>query len=97
MCTGLPASLQAEVLDEDSTGPRMMVKEVLAEGSHFGDKSLIYNTPMQSSVIAMTHVDVFSISQKDFGRVLQDHPGSRAGIAELAEQQYGQAMAKLHD
>ena len=70
----------------------MNVTEVLSEGSNFGDKSLIYNTPMQSSVVAVTHVDVFSISQTDFESVLQDHPNSQDSISELAEQQYGQAM-----
>ena len=76
------------MLDEDGN-----VKEILNEGSNFGDKSLIYDTPMQSSVLAVTHVDVFSISQKDFENVLQDHPSSRDSIAELAEKQYGQTMA----
>ena len=86
------------MLDEDSAGPVVTVKEVLPEGSNFGDKSLIYNAPMQSSVVAATHVDVFSINQKDFESVLQDHPTSRDGIAELAEKLYGQKMAIIaHD
>lgn len=70
----------------------MVVKEELTEGGNYGDKSLIYNTPMESSVVAVTHVDVFSINQKDFESVLQDHPNTRASIAELAEQLYGQAI-----
>lgn len=75
----------------------MIVKEELPEGSNYGDKSLIYNTPVESSVVAVTHVDVFSINQKDFEQVLQDHPNTRASIAELAEQLYGQAIAMPHD
>ena len=70
---------QAEILEED-----LSVKEVLSEGSHFGTKSLVYNTPMQWSVVAVTHVDVFSVNQRDFERVLLDHPNSRDSIAELA-------------
>ena len=52
---------QAQILEED-----LSVKEVLSEGSHFGTKSLVYNTPMQWSAVAVTHVDVFSVSQRDF-------------------------------
>lgn len=84
--------MQAEVLDEDSN-----VMEELSEGENFGDKSLIYNTSMQSSVLAVTHVDVFSINQKDFESVLHDHPNSRDSIAELAEKQYGQTMVIIQD
>ena len=73
------------------------MKEVLSEGSHFGTKSLVYNTPMQWSVVAVTHVDVFSVSQRDFERVLLDHPNSRDSIAELAQQQYGQTMLIAQD
>ena len=58
---------------------------------------MVYNTPMQSSVVAVTHVDVFSISQKDFESVLYDHPNSRDSIAQLVEQLYGQAMVIAHD
>ena len=79
-------------MDDDS-----IVMEKLSEGSHFGDRSLIYNTPMQSSVVAVSHVDVFSITQKDFESVLQDHPNSRDSIGELAEKQYGQTMVTAHD
>jgi len=68
------------------------VKEVLTEGGVFGQKSLIYNSPMESSVIAVTHVDVFSISQKDFEGVLLDHPSVQSSIAELAEREYGVPM-----
>ena len=80
------------MLDEDSN-----VMEELSEGENFGDKSLIYNTSMQSSVLAVTHVDVFSINQKDFESVLHDHPNSRDSIAELAEKQYGQTMVIIQD
>ena len=84
--------MQAEVLDEDLT-----VTQVLEEGGYFGAKSLVYNSPMQSSVVAVTHVDVFSVSQKDFESVLLDHPNSRESIAQLAEQIYGQTMVIAHD
>ena len=70
----------------------MRIKEVLSEGSHFGTKSLVYNTPMQWSVVAVSHVDVFSVSQRDFESVLLDHPSSRDSIASLAQEQYGQTM-----
>ena len=84
-------------MDDDDAGPALAVSKVLSEGSNFGDKSLIYNTPMQSSVVAVTHVDVFSINQKDFESVLQDHPTSLASISELAEKQYGQPIVLSHD
>jgi CRP-like cAMP-binding protein len=73
------------------------VREVLSEGSHFGTKSLVYNTPMKWSVVAVTHVDVFSVSQRDFESVLCDHPNSRDSIASLAQEQYGQAMLIASD
>ena len=59
---------QVEVLDENDPN---MVAEVLEEGGYFGQKSLIYNTPMESSVRAVTHVDMFTLSQSDFEKVLQ--------------------------
>ena len=75
----------------------MTVIEELSEGSNFGDRSLIYNTPMQFSVVAVTHVDVFSINQADFESVLQDHPTAGDSIAELAEKHYGQTMVITRD
>ena len=83
---------QAEILEDD-----LSVREVLSEGSHFGTKSLVYNTPMQWSVVAVTHMDVFSVSQRDFESVLCDHPNSRDSIASLAQEQYGQAMLIASD
>ena len=83
---------QAEILEDD-----LSVREVLSEGSHFGTKSLVYNTPMQWSVVAVTNVDVFSISQRDFESVLCDHPDSRDIIATLAQEQYGQTMLIASD
>ena len=67
------------------------------EGGHFGDGSLVCNTPMQWSVVAVTHVDVFSVSRRDFEAVLQDHPSYRDSIAQLAQQHYGQTMTTAHD
>ena len=67
-------------------------KEVLTEGGYFGQKSLIYDTPMESSVRAVTHVDMFSLSQIDFEQVLQDHPTVRNMMSQVAEEQYGTPM-----
>lgn len=75
----------------DDTKP----KEVLTEGSYFGQRSLIYDTPMESSVRAVTHVDMFSLSQADFEQVLQDHPTVRNMISQVAEEQYGTPMDLL--
>ena len=78
---------QVEVADID--GP---VTDVLTEGSYFGQKSLVYNNPMESSYRAVTHVDMFMLSQSDFEKVLQDHPPTKTMISQVAEEEYGTPM-----
>lgn len=65
------------------------VSEVLTEGSSFGLKCLLYNSPMESSARAVNHVDMFTFSHADFERVLKDHPSVANVIAELATEEYG--------
>ena len=77
---------QVEVTDGDDTNE---VKEILKEGSCFGQKSLLYNTPMDSSARAVTHVDMFTFSQADFEHVLKDHATMAALISDIAEREYG--------
>ena len=77
--------MQVEVLDDESG----TVSEVLTKGSSFGLKSLIYNSPMESSAIAISHVDAFTFSQADFQRVLKHHPSVADSIAELAAKEFG--------
>ena len=72
------------MLDDESG----QVSEVLTEGSSFGLKSLLYNSPMESTACAVSHVDMFTFSQVDFERVLKDHPSVADGIAELATKQF---------
>ena len=77
--------LQIEVLDDESG----TVIEVLTEGSSFGLKSLLYNSPMENSACAVSHVDMFTFSQADFQHVLNDHPSVADSIAELAAKEFG--------
>ena len=69
------------------------MSEVLTEGSSFGLKSLLYNSPMESSACAVSHVDMFTVSHADFQRVLNDHPSVADGIAELAAKEYGRRVS----
>ncbi len=73
---------QVEVVDD--TNPRMAL-DILTEGGYFGQKSLVFNTPMESSFRAVTHVDMFTLSQADFEKVLRDHPTIRNQIMQVAE------------
>ena len=66
VCVCVCVCVQVEVIDHEEPGA---VKEVLTEGSYFGDKSLLYNTPMESTVRAITHVDMFTFSQTDYEKV----------------------------
>ena len=75
---------QVEVVDEAGE-----VIEVLTEGSSFGLKSLLYNTPMESSACAVNHVDMFTFSHADFEHVLKDHPSVADLIAEQASKEFG--------
>lgn len=75
---------KVEVIDE--TG---QVIEVLSEGSSFGLKSLLYNTPMESSACAISHVDMFTFSHADFELVLKDHPSVADAIAKQASEEFG--------
>ena len=59
------------------------------EGSSFGLKSLLYNSPMESSAYAVSHVDAFTFSQADFQCVLKYHPSVADSIAELAAKEFG--------
>ncbi len=68
----------------DETHPDQ-VKEVLTEGGSFGQESLLYNIPMESSVRAITHV-VFG--QADFEHVLKDHQNMKDVINEVAQRVY---------
>ena len=77
------------MLDDESG----TVSEVLTEGSSFGLKSLLYNSPMESSACAVSHVDMFTFSQADFERVLKDHPSMADGIAELAAKEFGRRVS----
>ena len=72
----------------DHQNPQL-VTDILTEGSYFGQKSLVFNSPMESSVRAVTHVDVFALSQPDFEKVLQDHPAISKTIMQAAEEQHG--------
>lgn len=72
------------MLDENG-----QVSEVLTEGSSFGLKSLLYNTPMESSACAVSHIDMFTFSNADFQVVLKDHPPVADMIAELASKEFG--------
>ena len=69
-----------------------VASEVLTEGSSFGLKSLLYNTPMESSACAVTHVDMFTFSHADFQHVLKDHPSVADAIAELATKEFGKPV-----
>ena len=66
---------------------------MLTEGSSFGLKSLLYNSPMESSACAVSHVDMFTISHADFQCVLDDHPSVADSIAELAAKEYGRRVS----
>ena len=69
------------------------VKEVLTEGSSFGQKSLLYsNIPMESSARAITHVDMFTFRQADFELVLKDHKNMEDMINEVALRVYGKPI-----
>ena len=81
--------LQVEVLDDESG----TVSEVLTEGSSFGLKSLIYNSPMESSARAVSHVDMFTFSHADFQHVLNDHPSMADSITELAAKEFGRRVS----
>lgn len=70
------------MLDNDDPS---LVKEVLKEGSSYGQKSLLYNIPMEASVRAITHVDMFTFSQADFELVLSDHKNMEDMINEVAQ------------
>ena len=72
-------SLLVKVKILESVSPEV-VKQVLKKGSHFGEKSLLFDIPMIHSVVAVTHVDVFFISRKDFEDVFDDHPDTLASI-----------------
>ena len=65
----------------------------MTEGSSFGLKSLLYNSPMESSACAVSHVDMFTVSHADFQHVLNDHPSVADGIAELAAKEYGRRVS----
>ena len=73
-------------MDEQDQGK---VKEVLTEGTSFGQKSLLYNIPMESSARAVSHVDMFTFGQADFEHVLKDHQNMEAMISEVAQNTYG--------
>jgi CRP-like cAMP-binding protein len=81
--------LQVEVLSDDSD----TASEVLTEGSSFGLESLLFNTPMERSARAVSHVDMFTVSYADFQRVLKDHPSIADSIAELAVKEYGKRVS----
>ena len=66
---------------------------MLTEGSSFGLKSLLFNSPMESSACAISHVDMFTISHADFQHVLNDHPSVADSIAELAAKEYGRRLS----
>ncbi len=71
----------------DETDPDQ-VNEVLTEGGSFGQESLLYNIPMESSVRAITHVDMFMFGQADFEHVLKDHQNMKDVINEVAQRVY---------
>ncbi len=71
----------------DETDPDQ-VKEVLTEEGSFGQESLLYNIPMESSVRAITHVDMFTFGQADFEHVLNDHQNMKDVIHEVAQRVY---------
>ena len=66
----------------------LRTKGILKEGGYFGDRSLVYKCPMDSTAKAITHVDIFTISQRDFEEVLVDHPTVQSTIKELADYVY---------
>ncbi len=75
----------------DETDPDQ-VKEVLTEGGSFGQESLLYNIPMESSVRAITHLEIFTIGQADFEHVLNDHQNMKNMINEVAQRVYSKPI-----
>ncbi len=80
-------------MDEENSD---QVKQVLTDGNSFGEKSLLYNIPMESSVRAVSHVDMFTFGQTDFESVLSDHPNMEAMINEVAVRIYDKAVELGH-
>ncbi len=68
------------------------VKEVLTEGGSFGQGSLLYNIPMESSVRAITHLEIFTIEQANFEHVLNDHQNMKNMINEVAQRVYSKPI-----
>ena len=62
------------------------VRNVLNDGSFFGEICLLTNARRIASVIATSTCDTFVLSVTDFHEVLEDYPEMRAKMEKVAEE-----------
>jgi len=74
---------EVEVLDRDGTA-----LATLGAGSFFGEISLLLSEPRTASVRAREYCDLFVLDQRDFNRVLRDHPEFARSILEASKARY---------
>ena len=79
---------EVDVLDRDGTA-----LATLGPGSFFGEISLLLSEPRTASVRAREYCDLFVLDQRDFHRVLRDHPEFARSILEASRARYQVSIA----
>jgi glucose-6-phosphate 1-dehydrogenase len=64
------------------------VIEQLGDGDFFGEIGILMATTRTASVRAKTPCDLFMLTRKDFGRILQDYPQFADNMMRVAKERY---------
>ena len=79
---------EAEVLN-----PANRVTATLRTGDFFGEIGLLASVPRTSTVRAGTRCDLFILEQKDFFRIMRDHPHLAESMTGVARDRYELALS----
>lgn len=62
--------------------------QILVEGGHFGDDSLVINVPRKNDTRAVTHVDMFCLRTVDLELTFSSYPAEEERVRRNAYEMY---------